>query len=73
MLYYNVAKYILTKNFTNKFTERSLTGMTFSAKMPLTYLLTYLLASCLHADRGKFSDPFVRNQIWKITNHLSVG
>ena len=72
MLYYNVAKYILTKNFTNKFTERSLTGMTFSAKMPLTYLLTYV-ASCLHADRGKFSDPFVRNQIWKITNHLSVG
>ena len=50
--------------------------MTYSAKMPLTYLLTYLLtyvASCLHADRGKFSDPFVRNQIWKITNHLSVG
>ena len=48
MLYYNVVKYILTKNFTNKFTERSLTGMTYSAKMPLTYLLTYLL-TLLHA------------------------
>ena len=44
MLYYNVVKYILTKNFTNKFTERSLTGMTYSAKMPLTYLLTLLHA-----------------------------